>query len=912
MGYASVILEAVIMGLITGWLFFKPDTSLVGIRSREAALYTSSSLQCYLFLLFETYRLCQLDLKVYDRERAEGCISITGFIMARRISKLIIEDVAVPLIFSIITYFMYGLRTDSAVYFWKYFAACFIFHLNTLSVGLFAAALSRDVSIATLVANLNFTFQSMLNGFFINTKQMPVYVRWCKYIAYLWYSFGFIASNEFTGFKGDCFKQYADDPNVDSICYAYTGKYILHSLGFWENWNALPICVVLAFCLGTHVAAGLVLKLNPVDVTMGKEIKSKHEIDNKIQYEDSLYNQGHGKGMEEHAVNVTIKNIGLSVVNKIKKSNKEILINVDATFEAGKLNIIMGPSGSGKTSLLNLISGRLSSTLTTKYTSSGHIYLNNFEIEDYHIVRPICSYVIQDDDHLLPTLTVKETLSFAAKLRLSKDKLSKKQRENLVDSIILQMGLKECADTLVGNELLKGISGGEKRRLSIAIQLISSPKILILDEPTSGLDSFTADSIIDCLERLSNRGTTIIMTIHQPRSLDRFGSILLLAKGGKVAFNGTKQQLIQNFQEMGFTIPVLTNLADYFIDMISYNTSNNAIEVETRQRVDSIVEHWANTKPEYHVEDSIQLTKKDQLRKEFHSYIKEPANFLAGFIVLTHRHWIGLVRDLNILAARCAQVIGMGVILALFFARFKHNVTSVQDRLGCIQQIVSLYFTGMLNNMASYPRERDYFYDEYNDDVVSINSFFFSYLVIEVPFEIFTSVVFGVLLVFVIGFQYDAGLFFAMTYCSFLTVNAGESLGISFNTVLDHPGFALTMISIFCSIGTCMAGLLAMTLDNFLKAMNYTSPLHYTVMIVSNLVFTNDLKLYCTNSERLENGSCLFTTGKDVLDAYNLKVNLKLYLCLIALIAVLHRAISYLFLVLKQAKINPTKFKKLA
>ncbi|VEU20699.1 DEKNAAC101617 [Brettanomyces naardenensis] len=907
LGTASVLLEALALGLITGWIFFKPGTTPEGIRSLESSLYMSSTLMCYLYSLFEAYRLCQMDLRIFDRERMEGCISIPGFLLGRRLSKLLTEDLAIPFLYSITAYFMIGLRTDSATYFWKYFAGMLIFNLNTMAVGMLASSLSRDVSISTLICNLNFTFQTMTNGMFVNARQLPVYVRWCKYAAYQWYSFGYLISNEFTNFGSDCFSKNANNPEQQELCYTSSGAYILQQLGFWPNWNALPICVVLAFFLGAYILAGLVLYLMPVDISMGKQVKSLNNISNRENYMD-VAEMGKASTNSHDGVAVKIRDINLAVSSKMGKVQKTILQNVNADFQACKLNIIMGPSGSGKTSLLNLISGRLASNLATSYLTSGQIFFNEFAVSDFSVVKPLCSYVTQEDDNLLSSLTVEETLSYAARLRLSKAKLSKKQRNEIVDRIILQMGLRDCANTLVGNQLIKGISGGEKRRLAIAIQLLSSPKILFLDEPTSGLDAFTASSIIECLDNLATHGTTVIMTIHQPRTLDQFGTIMLMAKGGRVAFDGTQDELIRHFTKMGFPVPKFTNLGDFVIDLISYNTVSQKVESRTRARVEYILDHWED---QLRIpEDTVFVDSKERLRKEFRSFVKEPASFLVGFSVLTQRQWVGLVRDKNIIIARSTQVVGMGVILALFFARLKHDLAGIQNRFGIIQQMVSLYFCGMLNNMAGYPKERDYFYDEFNDDVVSIPSFFFSYLSIEVPFEVFPCLIFTVLMVFAVGFQYQVGLFFGIFYTTVLVVNAGESLGISFNTVLDHPGFSLTIISIFCSIAVCMSGLLAMTLGSFLKAMNYLSPPHYCVMIISNLVFTKDLKFYCTPDEANADGSCSVANGHDVLVEYNLGVNMKLYFVLMAVICIIHRAISFLFLQVKLTKITIKKTHK--
>ena len=155
----------------------------------------------------------------------------------------------------------------------------------------------------------------------------------------------------------------------------------------------------------------------------------------------------------------------------------DVLKSVSTKFQAGELNIILGPSGSGKSSLLNTMARRLRSSLLTRYRSSGAMLFNGVQPTDKE-VRSLCSYVTQDDNALLPYLTVRETLRFAAGLRLP-GWMSKEEKARRAEDVMLKMGLKDCADVLIGHELLKGISGGEKRRVSIAVQVLTEPQILM-------------------------------------------------------------------------------------------------------------------------------------------------------------------------------------------------------------------------------------------------------------------------------------------------------------------------------------------------------------------------------------------------------------------------------------------------
>ena len=180
-------------------------------------------------------------------------------------------------------------------------------------------------------------------------------------------------------------------------------------------------------------------------------------------------------------VDVELVDLALDIYKPSLRRGKETTLNVlesvSTKFQAGELNIILGPSGSGKSSLLNTMARRLRSSLFTRYRTSGTMLFNGVQPTDKE-VRSLCSYVTQDDSALLPYLTVRETLGFAAGLRLPKW-MSKEEKAKRAEDVMLKMGLKDCADVLIGDEMLKGISGGEKRRVSIAIQVLTEPQILM-------------------------------------------------------------------------------------------------------------------------------------------------------------------------------------------------------------------------------------------------------------------------------------------------------------------------------------------------------------------------------------------------------------------------------------------------
>jgi ABC-type multidrug transport system ATPase subunit len=190
-------------------------------------------------------------------------------------------------------------------------------------------------------------------------------------------------------------------------------------------------------------------------------------------------------------------------------STKTILHDVSADMPHGTLTAIIGGSGSGKTTMLNTMAERISSG---RLTITGSTTFNR-----QRGINSIRSAYVMQQDVLLPTLTVRETLQCSADLRLPPP-TTEEERKKVVEEVILELGLKECANTRIGNNIHKGCSGGEKRRTSIGVQLLSNPSVLFLDEPTTGLDATSAFQLVRTLKSLAGKGRTIITTIHQPRS----------------------------------------------------------------------------------------------------------------------------------------------------------------------------------------------------------------------------------------------------------------------------------------------------------------------------------------------------------------------------------------------------------
>lgn len=925
MGMASSILEAILMGALTGYMFWHLDRDQAGIRSRQGGLYTSAGLQGYLILLWETYRMT-IDMPVFDRENSENCVDPLPFLLSRRLARLFTEDIPVPFIFSIFMYFMADYER-TAVKFFIFFGITLINHFIAINCATACVVAVRHFPGASLIANLSYTLQSICCGMFVQVDNIPVYVRWLKWVTYTFYVFGAYCANEFQDNFYDC---PLPDGESNPACAPYTGKYIMNALGFPTNWVTRPIIVMCAFVVFFFALSLVGLTFVKVEMTIarprtpntdlsaGKEKMSARSI------------------AEVRAIDLGLDKFSLYLEKRSatgKKLPRRAIVNpISTTFKAGVLNVIMGPSGSGKTSLLNAMALRLRNSFGTKYRPEGTINFNGAVPSD-SVIRSVCSYVCQDDDALLPSLTVRETLRFAAGLRLPSF-MSTKEKYTRAEEVLMKMGLKDCADNLIGSDLIKGISGGEKRRVSIAIQVLTDPRILLLDEPTSGLDAFTASSIMEVLQGLANEGRTLILTIHQARSdlFKHFGSVLLLSRGGWPVYAGPGDAMLPYFERAGYGCPDNSNPADFALDMITIDLQQEDKEAKSRDRVKKLINRWnipgaSDMDEKNTAEDELAITaaaepsgsgvaeKRSQptdARRSFNkaslstpaelgALIRKRASLISAFPLLLRRAIINTRRQPQLVLARTMQVAGLAIVFTLFFAPLKHDYFSVQTRMGFVQQVGAFYFVGMLQNVAVYPSERDVFYREDDDGVYGVDAFLLSYTMIEIPFEILSCLIYGILGVFAVQIPRTATMYFVAVFSCFGVVSCGESLGIMFNTLFNHTGFAVNIMGVILSVANGMAGVLNLNMPEAFRAVNYLSPIRYATRAMAPYSMRGQ-HFTCTEAQMLPDGQCPITTGEQVLDLYNFDVNPVVNVGCLAACIVIYRLIAWILLRMARAR----------
>lgn len=454
------------------------------------------------------------------------------------------------------------------------------------------------------------------------------------------------------------------------------------------------------------------------------------------------------------------ENIQFSV--RQKRNRKTILHGVSGEAVPGSMLALMGPSGAGKTSLLNILACRTVTTRSKSVEVTGNIRVNGkpMNVENF---RKKVAYVMQEDV-LYAYQTPREAFAFSAKLRLPASKTAK-ERENLVEWMISTLGLNSCADSRIGNIKVPGISGGEKKRTAIGIELISSPRIIFLDEPTSGLDSYAAFNVVKVLTELCNRGCTIIATIHQPSSeiFHLFKKTYLLAEGQTI-FDDDRKFLASYLGTLGHNCPDGYNVADYVMFLMQQKSTE-----EIKEMAENWMKHSkANTKKDkldalMNVAD-VQDTDADSSRP----------NCCVQMGWLSRRAFVNFGRDVPSLVARFAISAGQNLIVALVFFGVGRDYsdislpesgvadTSTYSQLTTVSTahfgILFFMAIGQLFGLAqplllNFPTERPIFLREHAVGTYHAMAYFLSNAFVEIPIGIIQIFVVYICTYWIVGLQ---------------------------------------------------------------------------------------------------------------------------------------------------------------
>uniref|UniRef100_A0A0P5P266 Protein white n=1 Tax=Daphnia magna TaxID=35525 RepID=A0A0P5P266_9CRUS len=474
---------------------------------------------------------------------------------------------------------------------------------------------------------------------------------------------------------------------------------------------------------------------------------------------------------------------------------KRILDNVTGCVRPGEFLAIMGASGAGKTTLLNCLTFRN----TGKLKISGERFLNGAKVNTDTLAR-ISGYV-QQDDLFIPTLTVKEHLEFQALLRMEKH-LNYDERMIRVGEVIHELGLKKCENTVIGNPErgIKGISGGERKRLAFASEVLTNPSLMFCDEPTSGLDSYMAQNIVQVLKNIASTGKTVVCTIHQPSSevFALFDRILLMAEG-RTAFLGPVGDALSFFSAQGMPCPPNYNPADYYIHTLATVPGQ---EIESRKKSKEICDSYESSQAGQQILEivkanrSLNSTESQEFELAEVKAKKSPykASWFAQFRAVLWRSVISVLREPVVLRVKAFQTIFISAIIALIYQGQTlefDNVRNIQGALFIF--LTNMTFQNVFGVVNAITGELPIFLREHFNGMYRTDIYFICKSIADLPLFILFPFIFVLIPYFAIGLNPAADRFFIACGITILVANVASSFGFMISCLAGTTDVALAL-----------------------------------------------------------------------------------------------------------------------
>nr|WIL04310.1 ABC2 type transporter [Cedratvirus lena]WIL04934.1 ABC2 type transporter [Cedratvirus duvanny] len=557
------------------------------------------------------------------------------------------------------------------------------------------------------------------------------------------------------------------------------------------------------------------------------------------------------------------------------KKDKPILNNISGQIRSGEMVAIMGPSGAGKSTLLNILSGRI---------STGDVRLNGEKAKP-SLLKRLVGYAMQDEI-FFHHLSVRETVSFAARMKMEKGSC-KERVEELLDKLSLQ----RCADTAVGGPRIRGVSGGERKRTNIAVEIVHKPPLIFLDEPTSGLDSATSVKLISYLRELANQGHMVLLTIHQPSSFifDLFDRIMLIAAGGHLVYDDAPQKFLPYMEEQGFP-PCADHInpAEYMIEQVS--------KEETKHILKNLIQAREDEPDEPSREEIYEMEQIMSHRESSLDIKKYAIPFYLQLLILTWRSFKQRRKEL-LTWFYSLQIAVISLVFGCIWFQLQDREISIPSRGGFFfYSVVFWTIQGSILSIYSFAPERNVVEKERSSATYRLSAYFLGKLIGETPVEMVLPLLFCTITYWMIGLSYTAQGYFLYLLILFLVLFMNSSMGILLSSIITDTGKSVRFAGTLGMCSSALASFLVSSKDipvwfswsRWLSIVKYP----YEALMIADLDFVGHEFTPASPSAYTSNP----ITGADVINHYGIDTTFWGDMLFLVGMTLVMRVLSYLAL----------------
>ncbi|KAK9170623.1 hypothetical protein Syun_002763 [Stephania yunnanensis] len=709
----------------------------------------------------------------------------------------------------ILTYYTAG-QAPSFTRFLRQLFLMFNLHQTSLSIFRFIAALGRNQIIAGTFGSFSLLVVFVLGGFIVSKDNIYSWWIWGYWASPLMYAQNAIAVNEFLASRWNKL-----GTTILKLRGIFTDDY-----WYWIGNGALIAYTILFNILYTLALAYLDPLGKPQTYAgdgdesgTGVNCRTRGNPFSQVQVPGKT-NVARNKGMVLPFKPLTMVFDSVSYFVDVPPEMKQqgvleerlqLLHDVSGSFTPGRLTCLMGVSGAGKTTLMDVLAGR-----KTGGYIEGSIKISGYPKRQETFAR-ISGYCEQTDIHS-PNLTVYESLVFSASLRLPSD-VDTKTREMFVRDVMELVELSNLRNALVGIPGVNGLSTEQRKRLTIAVELVANPSIIFMDEPTSGLDARAAAIVMRTVRNTVDTGRTVVCTIHQP-SIDIFESfdeLLLLKRGGQVIYAGPlgkdSEELINYFEAIsGVTkIPPGQNPATWMLEATSGASENRLgidftevyLKSSLYQRNKALIADLSKPIP-----GSEDLHFKTQYAQPFYAQLYE---------CLWKQNW-SYWRNPQYNAVRFFFTLICALLFGSIFWKMGSKIKKQQDFLNAMgSMFAAVIFLGVNNASSVQPVvdiERTVFYRERAAGMFSALPYALAQVLVELPYILVQSIIYGVIVYSTLDFQWTAAKFTWFLFFMFFTFLYYTYYGMMAVALTPNASFAAVISSAFYGIWMLFSGFL--------------------------------------------------------------------------------------------------------
>ncbi|CAH2040950.1 unnamed protein product, partial [Thlaspi arvense] len=458
--------------------------------------------------------------------------------------------------------------------------------------------------------------------------------------------------------------------------------------------------------------------------------------------------------------------------------------------------------------------GRLGGQLRGLITYNGERFSNK--------MKRNMGFVTQDDV-LYPHLTVTETLVYTALLRLP-NSLTKDEKVAHAEAVIIQLGLTRCKNSVIGDHFLRGVSGGERKRVSIGQEMLVNPSLIFLDEPTSGLDSTTAQRIVSTLWELVNGGRTVVLTIHQPSSrlFYMFHKVLLLSEGNPLYF-GKGAEMMDYFSRVGYAPRVAMNPSDFLLDLASGISSD---DVENPMKVKQTLVSAFKTQMASNLKEELeQNDSPDEEGAEEKHFARWSTTWWQQFTILLRR---GLKerRHESFSGLKIVQIFVVAFLSGCLW--WQSDIAHMQDQIGLLFFYSSFWsFFPLFQAIFTFPQERLMLGKERSSGMYRLSSYYMARTIADLPMELILPTVFIIITYWMAGLKHTALNFLYTLFVLLFNVLVCQGMGLAIGALVMDQKSAVTLGSVIMLAFLLVGGFYVQHVPVFIAWIKYLSVNQY-------------------------------------------------------------------------------------